>query len=142
MAKSLSEDLRLRLIASVEAGMSRRAAAERFGVSASSAVRWMSAWRRSGAARGKRQGGDRRSQRVEAFAAIILAAVAKKVDITLIELADLLRTQHGVVFAPSTLWRFLDRHSMTLKKNGARRRADQARRRRTAPALGRNPIRA
>ena len=39
MAKSLSEDLRA-LIVAVESGMSRRAAAERFGVSAASAVRW------------------------------------------------------------------------------------------------------
>ena len=32
MAKTLSEDLRSRVIAAVEAGASRRAAAERFGV--------------------------------------------------------------------------------------------------------------
>jgi transposase len=137
MAKSLSEDLRGRLISAVEAGMSRRGAAERFGVSASSAVRWVKAWREAGAARAKRQGGDRRSQRIEAFADIILEAVARKVDMTLIELTELLREQHGQRFAPSTLWRFLDRHSMTLKKNGARRRADQARRRRAAPGLER-----
>jgi transposase len=136
MAKSLSEDLRGRLIAAVEEGTSRRAAAERFGVSASSAVRWVRAWREAGAARAKRQGGDRRSQRIEAFADIILEAVANKVDITLIELSEMLRQKHGQHFAPSTLWRFLDRHSMTLKKNGARRRADQARRRRAAPSLG------
>lgn len=138
MAKSLSQDLRARLIAAVKGGMSRRAAAERFGVSASSAVRWMQAWRAAGAARARRQGGDRRSQRIEAFADIILAAVARKVDITLVELAEMLRVEHGQRFAPSTLWRFLDRHRMTLKKNGARRRADQARRRRAAPELGRS----
>ena len=138
MAKSLSEDLRGRLIAAVEAGMSRRAAAERFGVSASSAVRWVKTWRKSGAARAKRQGGDRRSQRIEAFADIILLAVAKKVDITLVELSEMLRQEHGQRFAASTLWRFLDRHGMTLKKNGARRRADQTRRRRAAPGVARN----
>lgn len=135
MARSLSEDLRARLIAAVEAGMSRRAAAERFGVSASSSVRWVRAWREAGAARAKRQGGDRRSQRIEAFADVILEAVANQVDITLIELCDMLRQEHGQRFAPSTLWRFLDRHAMTLKKNGARRRADQARRRRATSSL-------
>lgn len=36
MARSLSEGLRRRLIAVVEGGMSRRAAAERFGVAAAS----------------------------------------------------------------------------------------------------------
>lgn len=133
MAKSLSEDLRGRLIAAVEAGMSRRAAAERCR------RRVRCAGSGHGARRARRRlGGDRRSQRIEAFAGLILEAVAKKVDITLIELSDMLREKHGQRFAPSTLWRFLDRHSMTLKKNGARRRADQARRRRAAPDLGAN----
>ena len=50
MAKSLSEDLRLRVIAAVEAGLSRRAAAERFGVAAASAMRWVRECRESGAA--------------------------------------------------------------------------------------------
>ncbi len=136
MAKSLSEDLRGRLVAAVEAGMSRRAAAKRFGVSAASAVRWVKLQSQEGAPRAKRQGGDRRSGRIEAFADIILQAVAQQVDITLVELSDMLRKQHGQHFAPSTLWRFLDRHCMTLKKNRARRRADQARRRRAAPGLG------
>lgn len=132
MAKSLSGDLRKRVIAAVEGGLSRRAAAERFGVSASSAVRWT----QTGAKNAKPQGGDRRSRRIEAFADIILAAVNKKIDITLIELAEMLRVRHGQRFAPSTLWRFLDRHAMTLKKNRARQRAGEARRRRAAPGLG------
>ena len=41
MAKSLSEDLRARVIAAVEGGLSRRAAAARFGIGAASAVRWV-----------------------------------------------------------------------------------------------------
>lgn len=36
-------------------------------------------------------------------------------DITLVELADMLRSKHGALFAPSTIWRFFDRHSMTVK---------------------------
>ena len=50
-------------------------------------------------------------------------------DITLVELADMLRREHGASFAPSTVWRFLDRHDMTVKKNRARQRAGTARRR-------------
>jgi transposase len=42
MATPLSEDLRIRIIQAVEGGMSRRAAAERFGVSPSSAVCFVS----------------------------------------------------------------------------------------------------
>ena len=50
MAKPLSEDIRVRIIRAVEVeGMSRRAAAKRFDVSASSAIRVLSDWRASGA---------------------------------------------------------------------------------------------
>jgi hypothetical protein len=38
------------------------------------------------------------------------------VDITLVALADLLLRAHGAKFAPSTIWRFLDRHDITIKK--------------------------
>jgi transposase len=41
MGKPLSEDLRSHLVAAVAGGMSRHAAAERFGVAAASAVRWV-----------------------------------------------------------------------------------------------------
>jgi transposase len=142
MAKPLSEDLRSRVVAAVEAGMSRRAAAARFGVSASSAVRWVAAWRSGGRVGAKPQGGDRRSRRIEAFGGAILAAVAAQVDITLAEIAAVLRERHGVRFAPSSVWRFLDRHAITVKKNCARRRTDAAGRRGEAGGLARRAARA
>jgi hypothetical protein len=40
MARSLSVDLRRRVVGAIEGGSSCRAAAQRFGVSASSAIRW------------------------------------------------------------------------------------------------------
>jgi len=139
MGKPLSFDLRSRLIAAVSGGMSRRSAAERFGVSAASAVRWVAAVNTTGSVEAKPQGGDTRSHRVEAFSAVILAAVAAQKDISLVELADLLRTEHGVSFGASTVWRCLDRHDMTFKKNSARSRAGAARRRSPAPGLVRSP---
>lgn len=135
MARPLSEDLRSRLIAAVDGGMSRRAAAKRFGVAAASAVRWVRAWRTTGVKHAKPQGGDKRSHRIEAYRDTILAAVAAQVDITLAELADLLRREHGEGFAPSTVWRFLDRHARTVKKNRVRQRAGAARRGRAAQGL-------
>ena len=48
MAKYLSEDLRIRVIEAVAAGASRRRSAARFGVSVSSAIRWVDVWRRTG----------------------------------------------------------------------------------------------
>ncbi len=40
MGKPLSMDLRERVVGAISGGMSRQAAAARFGVSAASAVRW------------------------------------------------------------------------------------------------------
>jgi len=120
--RPLSNDLRKRVIDAVEGGMSRRAAAERFGVAISTAIRWVERWRTSGSHQPDRQGGDYRSHHVEAYAAEILMLVEDSKDITLAEIAAHLEDQHGRVFALSTIWRLLDRHAMTFKKNRARRR--------------------
>ena len=116
MAKSLSIDLRERVIAVIDGGVSRRQAAARFGVSVSSAIRWHARALRSGDATPKRQGGDRRSGRIEAHAGVILDAVAKRSDITLAELRDLLAGR-GVSVGIATLWRFFARRKITLKKS-------------------------
>jgi len=115
MAKALSFDLRRRVIAAIESGMSCRQAAERFGVSASSAIRWHALERKTGDARPKPQGGDRRSARIEAHAALILSAVDKAPDITLAELQHAL-AERGIGAGIGTLWRFFKRRRITLKK--------------------------
>jgi len=135
MARALSGDLRSRVVDAVRSGQSRREAAARFGVSAASAVRWLAAWQGEGRMEAKAQGGDRRSKKIEAYASAILDALKTKVDMTLEELAEMLRRGHGVVFSRSAIWRLLDRHAMTVKKNGARSRAGQARRRCAARRL-------
>ena len=126
MTKPLSNDLRERLIAAVEGGMSRRSAAKRFGVAASTAIDWVARWRRTGDIRPRPQGGDHRSQRIEAHAEEILALIEETADITLAEIAAHLDAAHGLTVAQSTVWRLLDRHDMTLKKNRARSRARAA----------------
>ena len=126
MTKPLSKDLRERLIAAVEGGQSRRSAAKRFGVAASTAIKWLDQWRRDGRVVAKPVGGDRHSHRMEAHAVEILALVTKVPDITLAEIAAHLEATHGVRAAHSTVWRLLDRHSMTFKKNSARKRAAAA----------------
>jgi transposase len=123
MAKPLSEDLRIRVVRTVEGGMSRRAAAERFGISVSSAIRFVKEWRESGATKAKRIGGDQRSQRIEEHHEVIMNAIEAKPDITLVEIAEMLESEHGASFAPSSVWRFLDRHGVTFKKKRARSRA-------------------
>ncbi len=126
MARSLSTDLRERLVAAVDGGMSRRSAAHRFGVAASTAIKWVAQWRRTGDVRPRSRGGDHRSRRIEAHAGEILALIEETPDITLAEIAAHLEAAHGLTVAQSTVWRLLDRHGMTLKKNRARRRARAA----------------
>ena len=86
MSKALSLDLRTRVLAAIAGGLSCRQAAQRFGVSASSAIRWRALECIQGDARPKAMGGDRRSGRIEARAGLILALVEETPDITLEEL--------------------------------------------------------
>jgi transposase len=122
MAKSLSNDLRERLVSAVDGGMSRRAAAKRFGVAASTAIKWVDQWRRTGSVEPRPRGGDRRSERIEAHADEVLGLIGETPDITLEELAGHLDEVHGLRVAPSTVWRLLDRRGLTFKKNRARQR--------------------
>ena len=116
MAGSLPHDLRSRVLAAVDGGLSRRSAADRFGVGIATAIRWVRAWRDEGRPTPLPMGGDVRSHRIEAFRDVILEAIETQKDITLAELADMLRRDHRASFADSTVWRFLDRHDVTFKK--------------------------
>ena len=126
MAKALSADLRDRVIAAIMGGMSCRQAAARFGVSASSAIRWRALARETGSTEPKPQGGDRRSHRIEAHAMLILGLVAETPDITLAERRAVLAVQ-GIGVGIGTLWRFFDRRRITLKKSRHMRRSRTAR---------------
>jgi hypothetical protein len=57
MPKPCSLDLRERVLETVELGASRREAAERFEVSASSAIKWMQRWHETGSIAAKPPGG-------------------------------------------------------------------------------------
>jgi transposase len=61
-------------------------------------------------------GGDRRSARIEAHAALILRLVDQKSDISLKEIRAGL-AKEGVPVGIATLWRFFDRHCITRKKS-------------------------
>jgi transposase len=136
MTKPLSLDLRHRIIRAVEEeGMSRRAAAARFGVAPSTVIELMRHWRQTGTCEARPQGGDQRSARIEAHSAELLALIAATPDITLDEIADHLLDAHGERFVPSVLWRFFDRRAITFKKNRARQRAGSAGRGRGARSL-------
>ena len=88
MARSLSEDLRVRVIEAVEDGARRRQAAARFGVSVSSAIRWVAEWRATAARRRGPRAGIAGRIAIEAEADFLLARVAETPDVTLAELRD------------------------------------------------------
>lgn len=120
MPKLLSDDLRLRVVRAIDAGLSRRQAAARFDVAPSTAIRWHEEWRRTGSCRAKPQGGDRWSHVTEAHAERILAILDRTGDITLTELKAQLGETGGTV-SISALSRFFRRHGLTRKKRPATR---------------------
>ena len=115
MGQPLSMDLRVRLLASVDGGMSCRAAAARFGVSPSTANRWRAQRRDKGDFAAKPQGGDMRSRRVEERASDILAVWEGRKDITLAELR-LALAEMGLTVSVARRHRFFARSGMTRKK--------------------------
>jgi transposase len=126
MARTLSQDLRDRVTAAIDDGLSCRAAADRFGVSASSAIRWRQRALEHGQAVAKPRGGDRHSGRIEAHGDFIRELIAERSDMTLAEVQARL-VERGAPVGIGTLHRFFNRHGITRKKRPAMRSS------RTAP---------
>ncbi len=118
MPKPYSDDLRERVIEAVEAGASRREAAESFNLCPSSAVKWLQRWRDTGSARAKPTGGSRSP--LEEHAKALLALVARQPDLTLDEIVTAMRKRR-IPGSRTAVWRFFARHDFTFKKNVARR---------------------
>ena len=119
MAKSLSVDLRRRVVHEVLSGSSCRAAAARFGVGVSSAIRWVHRERTRGDLSPDKRGGNLRSHRIDAHAQAILDWIEETSDMTLSEIADRLGKSFGYHPAPSVVCRFFQRHGITRKKKTA-----------------------
>jgi transposase len=116
MAGAYSQDLRDRVIDAVTGGkMSRRAAAARFGVSLSSAIKWVQRFERTGSRRAARMGGYKRVK-IEPHREFLAALRTEKPDITLKALCDQLLAEHGVKADTSMMSRFFRRIGVTLKK--------------------------
>lgn len=115
MGQPLSMDLRSRLLVAIDEGMSCRAAAVRFGVAPSTAIRWQAQRLETGNFAPKPQGGDMRSRRVEERGADILAIWDARKDISLEELRQAL-AEIGLIVSVAGLHRFFARRGMTRKK--------------------------
>jgi transposase len=120
MPRPYSEDLRERVIEAVQAGASRREAAERFEISPSSAIKWLQHWDDTGSAAPHPTGGS--VSPLEEHANVIFDLVEQQPDLILVEIVAALRKQ-GIKTSRSSIWRFFKRHKVTYKKNPSRDRA-------------------
>jgi len=133
MPKPYSDDLRERVIEAVEAGASRREAAENFNLSPSSAVKWLQRWRDTGSAKAKPTGGS--TSPLEEHAEWLLTLVAEQPDLTLDEIVAAMR-KRKIPGSRTAVWRLFARHDLTVKKKEpARRRTTTAGRGPRTPPL-------
>jgi transposase len=132
MPKPCSLDLRMRVLREVEAGASRREAAECAEVSASSAIKWMQRLNETGSIAAKPSGGS--ISPLEAHAAVLLRLIAEQPDLTLDEIVAAMRKRR-IVGSRSAVWRFFKRHNISFKKNSVRGGAEAGGRRPRPAAL-------
>ncbi len=125
-------ELRRRVIRFVEAGGSRREAAEQFDIGVSSAIRWMQRFREDGTCEPMPRGGS--TSPLEKYARQILALIKEQPDFTLDEIV-LALDKRRIPGSRSALSRFFARHGVTIKKKPARGRAKASRRGSGAPTL-------
>ena len=115
---ALSRDLRLRIVDLVASGVSRREAARRFRVSASSAVRFVKQAGEVGHVEVKKP--KKRKSKLDPYRADIIGWIGDRPDLTLAELCARLNDEHGLYVGSSTLDDWLRANQITFKKNRSR----------------------
>lgn len=132
MARAYGCDLRDRVIdAVIKEGMSCRAAAKRFGVGGSSAIRWVGRLRKTGA-RGPVGTGGHRPSKLKPHREWLLGALEAKKDITLQSLAERFEDECGVKATTGMLSYFFTAEGISFKKKYLAERTGQAGRKKTA----------
>ncbi|MGY4169140.1 transposase [Bradyrhizobium sp. USDA 4529] len=92
MAKGYSKDLRVRAVELVESGESAREAARILNLGASTTIRWMDRWRKTGNVEAKPGTGHSRSP-LEQHKQWLIELIAAEPDLTLEEIRARLRSQ-------------------------------------------------
>ncbi len=121
MTKTLSNDIRKRVIRAVEGGLSARGAARKFAVSESFATKLVKRWRDTGSYEPGQRGGHRRSI-LEKEKDFLTALAEAHRDWTEDEMASWLVEHRNIKVHPTTVGRFLRRLGYSYKKNRTRRR--------------------
>ena len=121
MPRPHSMDLRERIAEAVHSGMSRQAAAKRFLVAPSTAIKLIQAEALTGSLSPKKMGGYRQAI-LAPHEAMVRALVKETPDATLAELGESLRKKK-IKVGRSALAAYLSRIGLSFKKNPARQRA-------------------
>jgi transposase len=133
MGKPYSMDLRVRVVAAVEGGLSCNEAARRFHLAASTAINWMRRKEETDSVAPGQMGGHKpRSIRGE-HEAWLLERI-KRGDYTLRGLVAELG-EHGLKVDYRSVWTFVHEHDQSFKKNRAGQRTGSSRRRTKARAM-------
>ncbi len=115
MGKPYSMDLRERVMAAIEGGMSTHQAAAVFSIGIATAGTWSRLKRATGDVMPAKQGKPKGSV-LDAHGDFIFGLIRAIPDITLEEIAERLADERGVKVVATAVWKFLDRHDMTHKK--------------------------
>ena len=114
MGRALSHDLRERVLTASQEGISARQAARRFGVSASSAIRWIA--RAGQGETGPRKPGRKKASRLDPHGGFIVALIEEQKDITLDEMVVRLAEGCDTKIGRSMLSKWLRSRGFTYKK--------------------------
>ena len=124
MPKPYSMDLRTRVVRAVEQdGLSRRQAAERFGVAVSTAINWVRRFRETGSATPGQMGGHRPKKIIGAHRDWLLQRCRDGKGFTLNGLVRELAAERGLKVDYRTVWAFVHEEKLSFKKNRDRKRA-------------------
>ena len=115
----------MRAVELIESGESAREAARILNLGASTTIRWMDRWRKTGNVEAKPGTGHSRSP-LEQHKQWLIELIAAEPDLTLEEIRVRLHSERKQEAGIGSIWRFFDRHNITFKKNTARRRAGSA----------------
>ena len=126
MGRPYSMDLRKRVVAAIEGGMSRRQAAKHFGVSPTAAINWMKRVDETGSVAPGQMGGHK-PRKIRGEHRVWLIERCRSGVFTLRGLVAELAGR-GLKADRHSVWDFVRAEGLSFKKNRARQRARSSRR--------------
>ena len=114
MGKPYSLDLRERVVAALEGGLSTNQAAKQFSIGKATA----GAWGRLKRSQGEFGRPSKASRRVRCSTRMRTSSLGREADadLTLAEMVERLAVERDVKVVGTAVWKFLDRHGQTHKK--------------------------